>query len=113
MESYARRHRRSQLRRWRRSDLKDKCLAYKGNGCQRCGYSSCTAALSFHHDDPSSKDFEISRYSGSFEDLKQELDKCLLLCSNCHIEMHYSMRIEQQSENLEIDNLVLEDNTLD
>jgi hypothetical protein len=44
----------------------------------------------FHHRDPEGKDFGISRAATlmSWEKIKDELDKCVLLCSNCHAEIH-------------------------
>ena len=45
-------------------------------------------ALEFHHKDPNEKDFTISGKSWSFERLKNEVDKCILVCSNCHCEIH-------------------------
>jgi predicted Zn-ribbon and HTH transcriptional regulator len=64
-------------------------LLYKGGKCERCGYKACQDALEFHHQNPKEKDptFKSVRYWG-FEKAKFELDKCLLLCSNCHREKH-------------------------
>ncbi|AGR89469.1 HNH endonuclease [Pseudomonas phage PAK_P4] len=63
----------------------------KGGSCYLCGYDKCVAALEFHHMDPSQKDFEISkRWSMKDERIKAEIDKCVLLCSNCHAEVHYN-----------------------
>ena len=67
---------------------KQKAVEYKGGKCQICGYDKCVKALVFHHVDPSIKDFGIANVSKSFENIKTELDKCVLLCSNCHIEVH-------------------------
>ena len=57
-----------------------------------CGYNSCIAALEFHHRDPTQKDFTISKIKNRSFDMKvkQELDKCDLLCSNCHKETHFT-----------------------
>lgn len=44
--------------------------------------------LEFHHKDPMKKEFTISGKSYSFERLKREVDKCILVCSNCHAEIH-------------------------
>ena len=52
-------------------------------------YNKCVGALEFHHIDPKTKSFEISSHSYKFETMKNEVDKCLLLCSNCHREEHY------------------------
>ena len=64
-------------------------VEYKGGKCERCGYNKCIEALEFHHMDPSQKDFTISGKSKAFEYLKEEVDKCIMVCSNCHKEIHY------------------------
>ena len=74
----------------RRRKLKQMAVEYKGGRCERCGYCKCLAALEFHHLDPSQKDFAISQ-SGStraWERIQKEIDKCILVCSNCHKEIH-------------------------
>ncbi len=69
--------------------LKQKAVDYKGGQCQECGYKKNIAALDFHHLDPSQKDFSISdTRTKSFANIKPELDKCVLLCANCHRELH-------------------------
>jgi len=65
-------------------------IEYKGGKCEHCGYDKCPAAFDFHHLDPSKKDFNLSTLRNyKLENIKSELDKCLLLCSNCHRELHY------------------------
>jgi hypothetical protein len=78
----------------RQRAFKQKLLDYKGGSCSKCGYNKCPAALEFHHLDPSQKDFSFSRFrSTSWEKSKdkvcKELDKCILLCANCHREAHW------------------------
>lgn len=75
----------------RQRKLKMDAVAYKGGCCNVCKYDKCINALEFHHIDPSQKDFTISQVkSYKFDDkLKKELDKCTLLCSNCHRETHF------------------------
>ncbi len=64
-------------------------VKYLGGKCKVCGYSKCLRALMFHHKDPSTKKFTISSwYCLSYERLKKELDKCILLCANHHYELH-------------------------
>lgn len=68
--------------------LKQQSVEYKGGKCIICNYNKCIKALEFHHLDPSIKDFNCSSVSKSFESIKSELDKCVLLCSICHREVH-------------------------
>lgn|SRR5882724_6084317 len=74
----------------RQRELKKTAIEHKGGKCQKCGYNKCQAALEFHHLKPEEKDFAISRCkNNSFEKVKKELDKCILICSNCHKEEHW------------------------
>lgn len=69
--------------------FKQKCVDYKGSKCQLCGYQKCLAAMDFHHKDPSQKDYQISGIrTKPWEMVRTELDKCILLCRNCHAELH-------------------------
>lgn len=74
-----------------RRKTKLKCIEYKGGQCKNCGYSKCPTALVFHHPDPAQKDFGISEkgFARSFAKCKPEIEKCILLCANCHAEVHY------------------------
>lgn len=64
-------------------------LEYLGGKCCVCGYDKCKEALDVHHLDPSKKEFTISHNLAlKWETLKKELDKCVLLCSNHHRELH-------------------------
>ena len=85
----------------RREKMKQACLDYKGSACKVCGYNRCISALSFHHLNPSEKDFNISANNGckSWDKMKKELDKCVLLCSNCHSEVHYGLIDNKLLEN--------------
>ena len=77
----------------RRFKLRLKILEYLGNKCQGCGYSQCIQALDAHHINSDEKEFNISgSHSRSWESIIKELDKCVLLCSNCHREVHYGVR---------------------
>jgi hypothetical protein len=74
----------------RRKKTKQQCVEYKCNVCYDCNKSFPTVVYDFHHLDPSEKDFSIGQKSfRSFEDLKEELDKCVMLCSNCHRIRHW------------------------
>lgn len=57
--------------------------------CAKCG-DTRSYVLDFHHKDPDKKDFTIGALKkGSYEVLQQEIDKCVVLCANCHREFHY------------------------
>lgn len=80
----------------RTKKLKLQMVEYKGGRCQNpnCavpgGYNKCMGALEFHHINPKEKDFspsKLKRYKFN-EVVKKELDKCMLLCANCHREIH-------------------------
>lgn len=74
----------------KRERLKINAIEYKGGKCIKCGYNKSNRALTFHHLDPNEKDFGISHkgYTRSWEKIKNELDKCILVCANCHMEIH-------------------------
>jgi hypothetical protein len=72
----------------RRRNLKKQAINYLGGKCSICGYNKSVNALHFHHKDPTQKDFGISKSIKSWEKIKIELDKCILLCANCHAEEH-------------------------
>ena len=65
--------------------------------CERCGEDH-PATLTFHHRDSSEKDFEIgnSVWMGvSLERLKAEIEKCEVLCANCHAKEHFAQIFER------------------
>ena len=73
----------------RKKKIKEYLVQQMGGKCERCGYNDCIEALCFHHVDPTTKLFEISRgLTKSMFALQKEVDKCALLCANCHIEAH-------------------------
>ena len=73
----------------RRRTLKAKAIEYKGGKCQICGYNKYHGSLDLHHLNPDQKKFEIGYrgYTRSWEKVKAELDKCVLVCANCHREL--------------------------
>jgi len=75
-----------------RKIVKIKAVEYKGNRCILCGYDKCIQSLDFHHKDPKEKEFQISGGTKSFEKMKIELDKCVLVCKNCHGEIHAGLK---------------------
>ena len=69
-------------------------VQYKGGKCEICGYDKCIAALDFHHLDPSQKDTNwIHMRRWNPERVKKEVDKCQLVCRNCHSEIHYNQGV--------------------
>ena len=70
--------------------IKKWALEYKGSKCEKCGYNKCSEALEFHHKNPEEKDFNLSDRNLIFDwqEIKKELDKCSLVCANCHREIH-------------------------
>ena len=81
----------------RQRNLKIKAVNYKGGSCVRCGYDKYYGALEFHHLDPSKKDFNLGNCRlTSFEKVKAELDKCILVCSNCHREIHHELKQKER-----------------
>lgn len=71
-------------------NFKTECVTYKGNHCCECGYNRCVSALEFHHINPNEKEimFSHSNITVFDEYIKRELDKCILVCVNCHRLIH-------------------------
>ncbi len=73
------------------SEVKKKAVEFLGGKCVECGYNKHTVALDFDHIDPKQKSFKISgNFNLRWSDLKKELMKCQILCSNCHRIKHYN-----------------------
>ncbi len=83
----------------RRRKIRQMAVGYKGGRCDKCGYNNCIDALEFHHADSSKKDFSISDkgYIRSWAKVKEELDRCILLCANCHRELHAQAQLPQET----------------
>lgn len=65
-------------------------VAYKGGKCERCGVEYHPNVFDFHHYDPSQKSFGVcqANFQRSWQNLIAEVDKCFMLCANCHREVH-------------------------
>lgn len=61
-------------------------------GCSICGYNKCGAALDWHHIDHTTKERRISVRTYFSPKGEAERAKCILLCSNCHRELHWRER---------------------
>ena len=73
------------------ANVKSEMIKYKGSKCQICGYDKCDSALEFHHIDPKQKDSSITNMIQTRVELNiliKEVDKCILICANCHRELH-------------------------
>lgn len=69
--------------------LKEEIVDFMGGRCCKCGYSKYIGALELHHINPSEKDPNyLGLKNRKFEAIKSELEKCILVCSNCHKEIH-------------------------
>jgi hypothetical protein len=82
------------VKKWRKN-TKTKMVEAMGSVCQCCGYSTCTAALAFHHIDPTLKDIgfgDIRANPKKWKEIVNELRKCVLVCHNCHSEIHAGVR---------------------
>jgi hypothetical protein len=77
----------------RLQEARASAIAYKGGKCEMCGYDKYAGALEFHHKDPTQKDPTGLR-AYKLERLFAEVDKCMLLCANCHREEHARLRCE-------------------
>ena len=88
----------SQKKRWK--ERKQKIVELLGGKCCKCGYSKNSAALDFHHEDPSIKEDNWAKTrQKSWDKVIKESKKCILLCANCHREIHW----DSNNENLNID----------
>jgi len=61
-----------------------------GGKCKFCSYNKCLAALDFHHN-VGNKEGNVSKIIKDFSKQKglKEIEKCILLCANCHRELHF------------------------
>jgi hypothetical protein len=75
--------------RGRLRENKQRAVDAHGGACVTCGYSKYIGALEFHHPDPSKKDPSYAKMKAAHWDKYwAEVSKCVLLCANCHREVH-------------------------
>lgn len=74
----------------RRKKLRQMAVEHLGGKCVNCGYNRDIKALDFHHVDESTKLFGLSDrgMTRSWKIIKEEIEKCILVCANCHREIH-------------------------
>lgn len=79
----------------RRLSKKKILVSEMGGKCEKCGYNRSIKALQFHHKNPHKKEYTISeRQDFSIEKVRREVRKCVLVCANCHFEIHESLKLE-------------------
>lgn len=72
-----------------RARLKERATYVLGDKCQLCGYNKCIQALEFHHVNPEEKELDFGiNANRSWAATREEIKKCVLLCANCHREVH-------------------------
>lgn len=99
------------VQKWRK---KTKALVVEamGNKCCKCGYDKYIEALTFHHLDPNAKDNTIANFLRNPRRLDKivcELKKCVMLCANCHIELHAGHWDISDITIIEINESIIED----
>lgn len=78
------------VKKWRK-ESKARIIEAMGGKCALCGYDKCESALSLHHLDPSKKELSIGGIRAnpkSWTKIVDELRKCIMVCNNCHAEIH-------------------------
>ena len=84
-DNETRKHQKTILRR----SMKLQAIKLLGEKCSICRYDKCIDALEFHHTNPQEKEFKLgSGNTMSWKEYKEEVLKCILVCSNCHKEIH-------------------------
>jgi hypothetical protein len=81
------------VKRWRKN-TKQKLIDAFGKNCCVCGYNKCNEAMEFHHTDPTEKEFTWGSVNGHIRGwnyITVEIKKCVMVCSNCHKEVHAGM----------------------
>jgi len=79
---------------WRHR-AKERMVEAMGGQCQCCGYHACKEALAFHHIDPAHKELAFGSIRANpkkWPSIIEELKKCILVCNNCHSEIHAGLR---------------------
>ena len=80
---------RSKCKKCEADTMKNIIIEAKGDSCTLCGYNKCFAALELHHLDPTKKEYQPSLMKEyPKEKILKEINKCILVCANCHRELH-------------------------
>ena len=87
---------------WRKR-TKERIIESMGGRCNICNYNRCSDALDLHHVDPTEKEVSLSGIRAnprSWARIVYELRKCVLLCANCHRELHAGIVVLPENYNL-------------
>lgn len=90
-------------RRTKRAQMKKLFIEKAGGKCAHCGYEMTTnniCVFDFHHVDPKKKKFELNQntFTGKkFELVVEEVEKCIVLCANCHRLEHSKSQTQTQT----------------
>ena len=91
-KEYRKKHRERLKEKYKKRYYKYKKLLNRfklSKGCSICGYTKCGEALEFHHLNPDEKEFSVANiYNVNKQKLKKEIAKCIVVCANCHREIH-------------------------
>jgi len=81
----------------RRKKMREMAVSFGGGKCSICGYDKCISALEFHHEGV--KDFGLSQdgITRSWEKTRKEIEKCILVCANCHREIHSKSQPQEET----------------
>jgi len=82
------------VKKWR-YNTKKRIIDSMGGCCQICRYSKCESALALHHIDPNEKELSFGAIRANPKNwlaITEELKKCILVCHNCHSEIHAGIR---------------------
>lgn len=77
----------NKIKNWRLR-TKQRLVDAFGSNCGICGYNKCISALEFHHLNEKEKEFGLSCVTKSWDKIVKEARKCIMICSNCHSEIH-------------------------
>ena len=90
----------------RRKEIRLKAINYLDGKCLRCGYNKYPEVLEFHHRNPEEKEFNVSAkgHCRSWERVKKEIEKCNLICANCHRETHVEEKMMLQNQKSRLSN---------
>lgn len=86
----------------RRKNMEMDASIKLNRGCLLCNYNKCADALHWHHLNPHDKEkkimYRLKKEGSSVETYFREIKKCILVCANCHAEIHNGMHSEYIDE---------------